>query len=398
MTVPEETAPEVTTPAARPFFAERRFWLVLIAQTAFGLGWSVYLILPKFFATELGADAASIGRVSAMSGFASVTTIPVVIALIDRVGRRPLLQMGCLLLVALAFGFTRVDRLGVFVYVLQAAVGSAFVLAFNASATMITDLAPPERLGQAIGILGAANMATNAISTIAAEQLAHSVGWRAAFQLSAVMGTLGLLVSLWIREKPREAPRSQLAERDEKKPLGPLLRVLLVGGLAGAPFSAMFTFQQPYALELGATQLSVFFAGFTFSSVAVRVFFGSVGDRHGRRPVAFAAMVGYALISLCTAGLQIGWLWAYGVGFGLAHGVFYPTLNALAVELAAERARGRVITLFNGAFNAGYGVSTLLWGFVAGSRGYPTLFMLAAGLSLGSAVLLVAGVKRRVSS
>ena len=398
MTVPEDTATEITTRAAPPFFAERRFWLVLTAQTAFGLGWSVFLILPKFFATALGADAASIGHVSAMSGFASVTTIPVVIALIDRVGRRPLLQMGCLLLVALALGFTGVDRMGAAVFVLQAAVGSAFVLAFNASATMITDLAPPERLGQAIGILGAANMATNAISTIAAEQVAHAFGWRAAFQLSAVMGIVGLLLTLWIREQPRAAPLAKGAPSEEAKPLGPLLRVLLVGALAGAPFSAMFTFQQPYALELGALQVSVFFAGFTFSSVSVRVFFGTLGDRHGRRLISCAAMLGYAVIALLTARLQVGWLWAYGLGFGLAHGVFYPTLNALAVELAAERARGRVITLFNGAFNAGYGLSTLLWGFVASRRGYPTLFLLAAGVSLGAAVLLVAGVKKSAPS
>jgi len=396
MTVRDETAAGATSAAARPFFAERRFWLVLTAQTAFGLGWSVYLILPKFFATALGADAGSIGRVSAMSGFASVTTIPVVIALIDRIGRRPLFQMGCVLLVALAIGFTRVDRLGPLVYVLQAAVGSAFVLAFNASATMITDFAPPARIGQAIGILGAANMATNAISTIAAEQLAHGVGWRAAFQLSAVMGIVGLLISLWIRESPRETLRVDPSQRSEAKPLGPLLRVLLVGALAGAPFSAMFTFQQPYALELGALQVSVFFAGFTLASVAVRVFFGSLGDRLGRRPISCAAMVGYALITLLTARLQVGWLWAYGLGFGLAHGVFYPTLNALAVELAAERARGRVITLFNGVFNAGYGLSTLLWGFVADRRGYPMLFLLASAVSLGAAVLLVAGVRKRV--
>jgi MFS family permease len=396
MTLPDETAARATSETARPFFAERRFWLVLTAQTAFGLGWSVYLILPKFLATALGADAGSIGRVSAMSGFAAVTTIPVVLALIDRIGRRRLLQMGCLLLIALAIGFTRVDQLGPFVYVLQAAVGSAFVLAFNASATMITDFAPPARLGQAIGILGAANMATNAVSTIAAEQLAHGVGWHAAFQLSAVMGMVGLLISLWIRESPRETLRAASSERAEAKPLGPLVRVLLVGALAGAPFSAMFTFQQPYALELGALQVSVFFAGFTFSSVAVRVFFGSLGDRLGRRPISCAAMVGYALITLLTARLEVGWLWAYGIGFGLAHGVFYPTLNALAVELAAERARGRVITLFNGAFNGGYGLSTLLWGVVADSRGYPTLFLLASAVSFGAALLLVAGVRKRV--
>jgi MFS family permease len=397
MTVPEDSAFRASAGTGRPFFAERRFWLILMAQTAFGLGWSVYLILPKFFATELGADAASIGHVGAMSGFASVTTIPLVVALIDRLGRRPLFQLGCLLLIALSLGFTGVERLGALVFLLQAATGSAFVLAFNASATMITDFAPPGRLGQAIGILGAANMATNAISTIVAEQLAHSAGWRAAFQLAAAMGVLGLFISLWIRESPRQAHGSDTGESEDPKPLGPLLRVLFVAALAGAPFSAMFTFQQPYALELGAVQVSAFFAGFTLASVAVRVFFGSLGDRHGRRMLSVIAMVGYALIALATTKLQVGWLWAYGIGFGLAHGVFYPTLNALAVELAVERARGRVITLFNGAFNAGYGLSTLLWGFVAMKRGYPTLFLLAAAVSLGSAVFLVAGVNKRAS-
>jgi predicted MFS family arabinose efflux permease len=231
-------------------------------------------------------------------------------------------------------------------------------------------------------------MATNAVSTIAAERIAHAAGWRPAFQLAALLGCAGLVVSLLVRDASREASARTGSELDPPRPIGALLRVLAVAALAGAPFSAMFTFQQPYALELGAREVADFFAGFTLASVGVRVFFGSLGDRMGRRVVSCAALLGYALIALVTARLQVGWLWAYGIGFGVSHGVFYPTLNALAVELAPARARGRVITLFNGAFNAGYGLSTLAWGWVAARRGYPALFLLASAVSLGSIALL----------
>ncbi len=394
MTLPRDPATDAPTGESWRFFSDPRIWVVLVAQTAFGLGWSVYLILPKFYATELGADAARIGQVSATSGFAAVATIPVVIALIDRVGRRPLLQLGCALLVLLSLGFARVERLDWHVAVLQACTGSAFVLAFNASATLITDIAPAARLGQAIGVLGAANMATNAISTIVGESVAQAAGWRVVFQLAAVLGVVGLAASFRIREAPRAGSAPSGAVAESPRPLAPLLRVLAVAALAGAPFSAMFTFQQPFALELGAKQVAGFFAGFTLSSVAVRVFFGSLGDRLGRRRISCLALLGYALMAVVTSKLQVALLWAYGIGFGLAHGVFYPTLNALAVELAAARARGRVITLFNGAFNAGYGLSTLSWGWVAARRGYPTLFLLAAAVSLGSIALLLIGVKQ----
>ena len=163
--------------------------MLLCGQTTFGLGWSTYLILPKFFATELGADAASIGRVSAMAGFASVTGIPVVIALIDRIGRRPLLQLGlpaagrcCRSALPESSGSTRC------VFVLQACVGAAFVLAFNASATLVTDLAPPGAPRPGDRHARRREHGDERDLDDVAERWRTPAGWRAAFQLAAVLG------------------------------------------------------------------------------------------------------------------------------------------------------------------------------------------------------------------
>jgi MFS family permease len=389
MTVSEKAALEARAgQRTGPYFFKPSFWTVMTAQVAFGLGWSSYLILPKYLATELGADAEAIGYVSAMSGFAAVLTIPLVTSIIDRVGRRLPLQLGCALLIALSLTFLAVDRVGPLVYLLSGATGASFVLAFNASATLVTDAAPASRLGQAIGILGAANMSTNAIATLAAERIALSSGWPRVFELAAAMGVIALALTLTIREAPRPRGSARSRHPQDVRARGSVVRVLAVSALAGAPFAAMFTFHQPYALALGAPQLAAFFIGFTASAMLVRIFFGTLGDRFGRRRLSVLAMLGYGVVALATAELQVEWLWAYGSAFGFAHGVLYPTLNALAVELAPPEARGRVITLFNGAFNAGYGVSTLGWGNIAARWGFPAVFWVAAVLSVGAAALL----------
>jgi len=388
-----ESAPSHRAP--RPYFLARPFWFVLTAQTLFGLGWSAYLLLPKFLAVELGANATMIGYVSAVGGFAAVATIPFVTSLIDRVARRTLLQVGCVLLVLLSLGYLAVSRVGPLLFLLQACSGAAFVLSFNASVTLVTDAAPPSRLGQAIGMLGAANMATNAIATLVAEHLSRSSGWPVVFELAALMGVLALASSFLVREQPlaMAPPASEAAAAP--RPRGPVFVVLAVSALLAAPFSAMFTFHQPYALGLGATDLAGFFAGFTAAAVSVRVLFGTLGDRFGYRRVSILAAGGYGVVTLATAWLRVDWLWLYGTAFGFAHGVLYPTLNALAVELAPARARGRVITLFNGAFNAGYGVSTLLWGLVATRYGYPPLFVGASLVGFGALLLLASqGIRR----
>jgi MFS family permease len=386
-TVPKLSTAVTAAPSPLAPLLTRRLCIIVATQTLFCLGWSVYLILPKFLIVQLHANASAIGYVSAASGFLSVAAVPVVTMLIDRVGRRPLLQVGCATLALASFAFPWVDRIGPLVFLLSAATGVAFVFAYNASATMATDGAAPERLGQVLAIVGAAGALTNSIATMSAEHIAQWVGWRFVFVAAGVMALCALGATLAIRDG-REGARAHVEVVATATTRAPVARVLLVAMLMGAIFAAMFEFHQPYALLLGAKAVGPFFAGFTIATVAVRMLFGRAGDRYGHRAIATLAAVGYAAAALATAGLRARWLWAYGAVFGFAHGVFYPTLNALAVELVPARARGRVITLFNGAFRAGFALSMLAWGNVAEHFGYPVLFTVAAILGFASVALL----------
>jgi MFS family permease len=171
--------------------------------------------------------------------------------------------------------------------------------------------------------------------------------------------------------------------------------VLIASAFMGATFSAVFTFYQPYALSLGGKSVSSFFVGFTVTAVLTRVLIGSLGDRFGHREVSVGAMLAYGTVALAMSRLQIDHLWAYGLAFGTAHGILYPTLNTHGVHAAPAGARGRVFTVYGGAFNVGVVLATLSWGKLAASRGFPSVFVAASLVCyVGTMVLLTRGAKR----
>jgi predicted MFS family arabinose efflux permease len=284
------------------------------------------------------------------------------------------------------------------VYVAQGLMGTAFVLAFNGAATLAVDLAPPERVGQAIGIIGAVNTTMNAVSTIVAETIADRHGWAVVFKIGAFAGVGALLLSLLMRETSIEERAEQTVETTARAEGGlrfaPWLPLLIATVLIGAAFTAVFTFHQPYAISLGIKELRVFFIGFTCAAVTSRVVFGGLGDRFGLRRVSCMAAALYSVAALIMVRLDPHRLWIYGAVFGIAHGVLYPTLNALVLGTMPPAWRGRAMAFYNGAFNVGSALSALGWGLVAMRSGYPSVFAGAALAAFAAALILFPGRQR----
>jgi MFS family permease len=69
---------------------------------------------------------------------------------------------------------------------------------------------------------------------------------------------------------------------------------------------------------------------------------------------------------------------ALGGALGLAHGVFYPAFNAVAVEDCGPRERGKVMALYQAAFQLGGAAGPLALGLLAERWGYPPVFAAAA--------------------
>ncbi len=366
-----------------------QFVLLLVTTAIVGLSFSTYFLLPKYYALELAADAATIGGLSGVSLFASVMCMPMVGVLIDRHGRRLFVWMGALLFAVACAGFFLVDRVGPLLWGLRVLQGLAWPLFYLGLSTLATDIAPKARMGQAIGVFGAIMISTNALGPALAEWGARLFSWQAVFGATAAAALLAAILSRFLREHHVPQAHHETTTMHELMRRPGLRRVLVVTVLVGWTFGAMFTFYQPWALANGFEQVSTFLVAFSACAMVVRVGIGSIADRLGRLRVAQATLLLYIAAPLCLIWLPtLGLLFTGGL-LGLAHGVFFPALNAVAVEYTQENERGKAMAAYNGAFNVGFAAGSYLLGYVAIATSFPTIFLISALCCAVAFLLLV---------
>ncbi len=373
------------------------FTALLIAQAGFGYAFSSFLMLPKFLVTELGAGPAVIGRVMAVYGVAVVISMPALGAAVDRFGRRNFLTGGALIMLGACLAFVLVDTIGPLLYLLRGLQGVAFAMAFAAGGALAVDEAPPDRVGQAIGIFGLAFLSMNAIAPAVVELLAAAAGWAVAFTTAAGGAAMCAVLSRRVRDSKGLADSGPAPGLWEVASRPSQIRLSLVVALVGAGLSAVFTFHQPWALELGASEVRSLFVAYAVTAVSVRIGLGRFVDRAGRRRVSIAALVPYVFAVAGMAALRPGGLALFGALLGASHGRMYPALNAVAVQGVGIRERGKVMALFQTAFQVGFAVSALILGLIAEHAGYPSAFLAGGGCVLAALILFVASPEGRDS-
>lgn len=384
MASPSEPAAE----PAQPKLLSRQFVWLLTSTSMFGFSWSFYLILPKFYASALHMDAAAIGRVVSIQGLTAVSVSPLVGWLVDRFERRRWLVVGNLILAVTGAIYLAVDREGPLLYAAQICWGLGMVMGFNAAGTMTADIAPSDRMAQALGFFGAANLGMNAVSPTLGELIADTAGWKPVFALSASAGLLASLFSTRLQEPARHRPH---ADQPRVPILGrPLLRVYGTMFLMTAGFTALFTLHQPFALSGGVTELRSFFIGFALVALSVRLGGGRLIDRFGVLRASVFALCVYATVPPALGILGPHYLFAIGSMMGLAHGIAYPAVTALGIERADASSRGMVVSIVHGAFNGGHAFFAFTLGAAVSSWGYGATFWIAGTITAMGALLLKA--------
>lgn len=379
-------APQNPAPSAPQRLFTRQFLLLLAMMTFFGLSWSFYLILPKYLATVHGLDAAGIGFIVGVQGLTAVAVTPIVGWLVDRYGRRPWLICGNALLALAGVTFVFVNDVGPTLYLAQIIWGIGMVMTFNAAGAMTADIAPKNRMAEAIGFFGAANLGMNAVSPVIGELLEASVGWDYVFLSSAVAGSIAVILGFFLSEPTTHEPPSD----EERRPIlgGPMLRVYGATLAMTASFTALFTLHQPFALASGVTEMRSFFVGFALLAMTVRLGGGRLIDRFGVLRSSVVSLSLYALVPPLLGLVGATHLFVVGAAMGFAHGVAYPALTALGIQRADSGSRGMVVSIVHGSFNAGHAFFAYSLGVVAASTGFMQAFVIACAVTMSGAMLL----------
>lgn len=360
-----------------------RVWLATLGAFAtFGM---LVLALPLYVKDELDYGSVGVGVAMGAASLTSVIFSLVSGRLGDRHGRRPLLVVGGIVMVvcylALALGPGLPGVVGI--RLLAGAAEATFVVG---AYTVVMDMAPEERRGEAVSLVTLASYLGLTIGPVLSDLVRGSGRYALVWTVTAILAFAATAVVATLRETRPEseepATRSWLPPRGA---LRPGLLVLL--GLLG--FGGFVAFIAIYARDLGIDRPGLIFALFGGVISLVRFF--------GRRlPDALGATRTLELSFVCLAtGLALIGVWQTETGlivgtviFAVGQAMTYPSAVLLAVQSTSATERSAVVGSVGAAVDVALGVGALTLGGVAKFWGYGGAFLVASAVALSGLAAL----------
>src|SRR5262245_25716891 len=378
----------------------------------FSLGYSIATpaipVLAKSFDTGFGV--ASLVIVFHALG-ALVATVPSGI-LVDRVGRRPILLGGPLLMAAASW-LTAAAHSFPELLIYRFIGGAAMEMWRQARLAIIADVGRRRQRGRQmsgmVGVEGAGRLlgpavgGILAVSSIRMPFVAHG-----ALALLAIVPSFFMLrESAPVTVKKSAALDSQLVTRAvialmaEKKYRGFFCAQFFASMTRGVLWGGTLLLYATYAYDVGATGLGGLATMSTIVGLPITVSSGFLMDRFGRKTTM---VPGFVLISLGLMFLASSahWHWSLAtfiVGFLWIHGgqaVNAGSMQVLGSDMAPAHARGRFFGFWRLIGEIGGLISPALFGFVADHYSYGAAFGMFGLCSLATASLLAFSVQETV--
>jgi MFS family permease len=356
----------------------RNFLLLCVANLS--LFMSLLLLLPTLplYLVKIGGTQRNVGYVMGMYTLGATSMRAFSGWLLDRYGRKRIMVLGLVMMFAVAV-FYRMAHDVSSVTVIRTLHGVTFGLVSTAMAAAAADSLPTARLGEGIGYYGLASTLSLALAPMIGLWLVDAIDYTGLFTVVSVMTVVTLACTVPVKNTraavrtPDESLRRILANLLEKAALLPSAITFFLSFVNGA----VMYFIAIYASELGVRHIGLFFAVSSFLMVVSRPISGRWTDRGGTRTVV---LIGLLCLVTGTATVAFsrtitGFLVA-GLFNGLGFGFCGTTLQAIAVRRAPPHRWGAATGTFYAAFDMGYGLGGIVWGFVAEATGYRIMYFI----------------------
>jgi MFS family permease len=385
------TRPE-TTPAATKLVTPQ-FVAVAVAALAYFTGDGILIAaVPRFVAGPLGAGNVAVGIVVGAFSVSAFFLRPWVGGLGDRRGRKPLMLIGAALFAASVLGYgLSTDPATLAGLRLLTGAGEAFF--FVGMVTAFTDMAPPQRRGEAMSLASLSLYIGIGVGPLIGELAIERLGFTGAWLLAVGAGLVAIAVVVPTNETRAPVPWSDTAAPARRHrlvhPAGIVPGVVLFASILG--MAGFLTFVPLYALDLGmsgARLVLLVFAGVvvTIRSVGARIPDALGAGRATRLALTLSAVgLGVAGAWRTPTGLMVG---AVILGVGVA--LLTPSVFALALDGVAPQERGAVVGTTSAFLDLALGLGPATLGLVAAGLGRPGTFLAGALVAVAGLVFVVA--------
>lgn len=395
------TAPRPDRLLSRPFV------VVTLTCAAFFVSFGATIpVLPRYVSDELGQGDAMVGLVAGSFALSAIVLRPFIGRWGDRHGRRVLIVSGALLTAAGHLGHVVADSVPLLVAV-RLLIGAGQGAFFVGAATLVADLSPPARRGEAASYFSIALYLGLGVGPFVGEALLAARSFDEVWVFATVGGVVAAVLGSTLPARvPTGEPvdlrvptgEPEVAAVDPRPGGGgrraPLFHPAGLGpgavlGLGVIGFVGFNTFVPLFGEGIGLDDVAPVFLLYSVVVVTVRLFGARLPDRLGPARAGSAALVatGGGLLVAATvqspAGLYVGTA-VLAVGSSL----LYPALNAAAVNAVGDDERSSVVATFTVFFEVGTALGGLVLGVVAALTSYAGAFVGGAVSSACALALL----------
>ena len=341
-------------------------------------------VLPDYVEHSIGAGSISLGIVGLAFSVGAISLRLYAGRIGDRFGRRVLIIGGALVVAGSTLSYGAVHAVW-WMILMRVVTGFGEAGFFVGAATMITDLAPPARMGEAISYWSVAVYGGFAFGPALGDLVRGTSRYELAFVVSAGLALVAALIGLLTVDIPREiidAEPGPLLNRAAVKP-GTVLFLGLIP-LAGFGF-----FMPLYAQDELGIRSGPIFVLYGILILVVRVFGARLPDRLGGRDAGTIALV----LTGTGVGIVAAWPTVVGLVVGtvvLAAGMslLYPAMFVLALAGVSDAERASVVATISSFFDASQGVGAFVCGAVVAVSGNRGAFTTGAITAMFGLVLL----------
>jgi MFS family permease len=372
-----------------------RFLLVVSSGLSYFMAIGMLIpVVPRYVKGPLSSGNVGVGVAVGSLFVGAVLLRPYAGRLGDRFGRRVLIIGGALIIAGTTALYGAVEALPYLVAIrLFSGVGEAAF--FVGAATMITDLAPERRRGEAVSYWSVAVYGGLAFGPALGEAVLGEDRFVAAWIVSAGLALLAAALATFTVETVKGAPPVPPGKLLHRAALAPGA-ILFLGLIGLAGFTA---FVPLYVREIGLGGADTLFLLYGGLILCVRILGARLPDFLGGRWAATIALSGAAIgLALIAGWPTVGGLVAGTAVFAAGMSLLYPALMLLALSAVPDHERGSVVGTFSSFFDLSQGLGALILGGVAALSGYRGAFAGGAVAAFIGVLLLQSGLGLRARS
>ena len=371
----------------------RQFLTVVVAGLFYFFSLGMLLpIVPLFVAGPLGGSELAVGILVGSFSIGAVLIRPFAGRIGDRMGRKVLIVGGALV-VAVSVGLYLLVT-GPEMLLAARLIGGVGEAAFFVGAgTMITDLAPPSRRGEAISYWSVAVYSGLAFGPALGEFVLDETHFNRVWVLALVFALLSAVIGMFTTETVVPAPSGGApAPLINRSALTPGF-VLFLGMIGLAGFAA---FMPLYVSDVGLEDSSSVFLLYGCTILLVRIIGAKIPDRIGplRAGTLSTAAAAAGLIVIAFVETKVG-LYLGTIIFSIGMSLLYPSVLTLALTGVPDSQRGSAVGTISSFFDLSQGIGAAVLGVSVKMGGYRAGFSLAALSAVAALVLLRSGIDPR---